>query len=230
MKTKIVITLQLKLKAIYKTLAKVVIKIVITKFLDTQLKRYQPSTARLSQLYMKVNNYDFSCDSFYSSAAGRLKEVGDCGEYEYEAKDILDLEYDDDECEAWADIMFNPSTGKQYAVCGNNAVTASADFYYKELEPEQYIECKAKYLDEFGSETDECLEYLDEEDVVIEEDGFTYKGEDPVIFDDCDNIDSCEDSFEGFYTASGDVNIAAYLTGCRHKYYLQNTDTVFYWK
>ena len=40
--TKKVITLQLKLKAIYKTLAKVVIKIVITKFLNTQLKRYQP--------------------------------------------------------------------------------------------------------------------------------------------------------------------------------------------
>lgn len=49
MKTKIVITLQLKLKTIYKTLAKVVIKIVITKFLNTQLKRYQPSTSRLSQ-------------------------------------------------------------------------------------------------------------------------------------------------------------------------------------
>lgn len=216
----------------YKTLAKVVIKIVITKFLNTQLKRYQPSTTRLSQLYMKVNNYDFYCDNFYSSAAGRLTEVGDCGEYEYEAKDILDLEYDEDECEseAWADIMFSPSTGKQYAVCGNDMVTASADFYYKELEPDQYIECKAKYLDEFGPKAEEYLEYLDDEDVVIEEDGITYRGQDPVIFDDCDNINSCEDLFEGFYTASGDVNIAAYLTGCRHKYYLQDTDTVFYWK
>nr|DAR44756.1 MAG TPA: hypothetical protein [Caudoviricetes sp.] len=42
--------MQLFLKAIYKTLAKVVIKIVTTKFLNTQLKRYQPSTSRLSQL------------------------------------------------------------------------------------------------------------------------------------------------------------------------------------
>ena len=177
---------------------------------------------------MKVNNYDFYCDNFYSSVAGRLEEVGDCGEYEYEAKDILDLEYDDDECEVWADIMFNPSTGKQYAVCGNRAVTASADFYYKELEPVQYIECEAKYLDEFGPKVGEFLYYLNEEDVVIEEDGITYRGQDPVIFDDCDNIECCEDLFEGFYAASLDVNIAAYLIGCRHKYC--SPDTVFYWK
>lgn len=158
-----------------------------------------------------------------------MKEVGDCGEYEDEAKGILSLEYDEYEFEVWADIMFSLATGKQYAVCGNVVVTASGDFYYKELEPDQYIECKAKYLDEFGPEAEEALEYLDEEDVVIEENGITtYKGKDPVIFDDCDNIECCEDLFEGFYKASGDVNIAAYLLGCRYKYCLQ--DTMFYWK
>lgn len=179
---------------------------------------------------MIVNNYDFYCDNFYSSSAGRLMEVGDCDEYEDEAKDILDLvlEYDGDESYVWADIMFSLSTGKQYAVCGNDMVTASADFFYKELEPDQYIECKAKYLDEFGHKAEESLEYLDDEDVVIEEDGITYRGQDPVIFDSCDNIDCREELFEGFYTASLDVNIAAYLIGCRHKYCFQ--DTVFYWK
>ena len=107
---------------------------------------------------MIVNNYDFCSDSFYSSQAGFLIPLGYSGEYFYEAAEILGLEYD--EPEAWADIMFNRETGKQYAVCGSAMVTASGtDFYYKELEETQYIECSAKYLDEFGPKTDENLEY-----------------------------------------------------------------------
>lgn len=178
---------------------------------------------------MKVNNYDFCSDSFYSSQAGFLNAVGDDGEYASEAAEILGMEYDESEPEAWADIMFSRSTGKQYAVCGTAMTTASdADFYYKELEESQYIECSAKYLDEFGPKTDENLEYLEDDDVVVEDDKITYNGKEPVVMDDCDNITHCEDLFEGFYTASGDVNIAAYLIGCRHKYLLQ--DTVYYWR
>ena len=177
---------------------------------------------------MKVNNYDFCSDSFYSSQAGFLNAVGDDGEYASEAAEILGMEYDESEPEAWADIMFSRSTGKQYAVCGTAMVTASgADFYYKELEESQYIECSAKYLDEFGPKTDENLEYLEDDDVVVEEDHILYKGNDPIIFDD-GNVTHCEKLFEGFYTASSDVNIAAYLIGCRHKYCLQ--DTVYYWR
>ena len=98
---------------------------------------------------MTVNNYDFVCDSFYSSQAGFLEPVGYSGEYFYEAAEILGLEYDENDPEAWADIMFSRETGKQYAVCGSAMVTSSGtDFYYKELEETQYIECSAKYLDE----------------------------------------------------------------------------------
>ena len=178
---------------------------------------------------IRVNNFDFCSDSFYSNQAGFLNDVGDNGEYESEAAEILDMEYDENEPEAWADIMFSRSTGKQYAVCGTAMVTASdARFYYKELEENQYIECSAKYLDEFGPKTDENLEYLEDDDVVVEEDKITYNGKEPVVMDDCDNITHCEDLFEGFYTAGGDINIAAYLIGCRHKYCLQ--DTVYYWR
>ena len=92
----------------------------------------------------RVNNYDFCSDSFYSSQAGVLTEVGYSGEYASEAAEILGLEYDENEPEAWADIYIS-STGKQYAVCGTSMVTASGtDFYYKELEANQYIECRAK--------------------------------------------------------------------------------------
>ena len=120
---------------------------------------------------LRVNNFDFCSDSFYSSQAGFLNDVGDCGEYASEAAEILGMEYDKNEPEAWADIMFSRSTGKQYAVCGTAMVTASgAHFYYKELEETQYIECSAKYLDEFGPKTDENLEYLEDDDVVVDED------------------------------------------------------------
>ena len=145
---------------------------------------------------MKVNNYDFCSDSFYSSQAGFLNDVGDSGEYASAAAEILGLEYDENEPEAWADIMFSRSTGKQYAVCGTAMVTASGtDFYYKELEETQYIECSAKYLDEFGSKTDENLEYLEDDDVVVDEDKITYTGKEPVIIDDCDNITHLRGSF-----------------------------------
>lgn len=60
---------------------------------------------------IKVNNYDFCSDSFYSSQAGFLNDVGDNGEYASEAAEILGLEYDESEPEAWADIMFSRSTG-----------------------------------------------------------------------------------------------------------------------
>ena len=96
---------------------------------------------------MKVNNYDFCSDSFYSSKAGILNAVGYSGEYASEAAEILGLEYDENEPEAWSDIMFSIETGKQYAVCGTSMVTASGtDFYYKELEENQYIECRANCL------------------------------------------------------------------------------------
>ena len=96
---------------------------------------------------IRVNNYDFCCDSFYASQAGILNAVGYSGEYASEAAAILGLEYDENEPEAWSDIMFSSETGKQYAVCGTSMVTASGtDFYYKELEENQYIECRANGL------------------------------------------------------------------------------------
>lgn len=178
---------------------------------------------------MIVKNYDFSSDSFLSSQAGFLTDVGDNGEYEGEAMEILGMECNDNDSGVWADIMFSRSTGKQYAVCGTAVVTDSAGvFYYKELDETQYIECCDKYLDEFGAKAEECLEYLDEEDVEFNDEEITFKGNDPVIIDDCDNIIHCEDLFEGFYTASGDIQIAAYLIGCRHQYCFQKGTC--YWR
>ena len=88
----------------------------------------------------KVSNYDFCSSSFYESEAGILSEVGFSGEYLSEAAEILGLEYDESEPEAWADIVVNKSTGKQYAVCGDSMVTVSdGHFYYKELELSQYV-------------------------------------------------------------------------------------------
>ena len=43
--------------------------------------------------------------------------------------------------------------------------------------------------------TDENLEYLEDDDVVVEEDKITYNGKEPVVMDDCDNITHCEDLF-----------------------------------
>ena len=87
----------------------------------------------------KVSNYDFSSNSFYASAAGYLREVGFAGDYESEAAEVLGLEYDENEPEAWADIMVS-STGKQYAVCGDSMATVSnGRFFYKELELSQYV-------------------------------------------------------------------------------------------
>ena len=91
----------------------------------------------------KVSNYDFCSSSFYASKAGFLSEVGLMGEYQSEAAEILGLEYDESEPEAWADIMVSRSTGKQYAVCGNAMATVSnAHFFYKELDLSQYVDCK----------------------------------------------------------------------------------------
>ena len=88
----------------------------------------------------KVSNYDFCSSSFYASEAGFLREIRFAGDYESEAAEILGLEYDENEPEAWADIMFSPSTGKQYAVCGDSMATVSnGRFYYKELELSQYV-------------------------------------------------------------------------------------------
>lgn len=87
----------------------------------------------------KVSNYDFCSSSFYTSEAGFLSEVGYAGEFQSEAAEILGLEYDESEPEAWADIMIS-STGKQYAVCGDSMATVSnGRFYYKELELSQYV-------------------------------------------------------------------------------------------
>lgn len=178
---------------------------------------------------MTVENYDFSCDSFLSSQAGFLKEVGDEGEHEDEAKEILGMECGENDSEAWADIMFSTSTGKQYAVCGTAAATAPEGvFYYKELDAMQYIECHDKYLDEFGANAEECLDYLDEDDVELNEGKITFKGNDPVVIDDCDTITHCEDLFEAFYTACRDIQIAAYLVGCRHFYCFQ--EAACYWR
>lgn len=87
----------------------------------------------------KVSNYDFCSSSFYTSEAGFLSEVGYAGEFQNEAAEILGLEYDESEPEAWADLMIS-STGKQYAVCGDSMATVSnGRFYYKELELSQYV-------------------------------------------------------------------------------------------
>ena len=91
----------------------------------------------------KVSNYDFCSSSFYASKAGLISEVGYAGEFQSVAAEILGLEYDESEPEAWADILVNKSTGKQYAVCGDSMATVSdGRFYYKELELSQYVDCK----------------------------------------------------------------------------------------
>ena len=87
----------------------------------------------------KVSNYDFCCSSFYASKAGYLREIRFAGDYESEAAEVLGLEYDENEPEAWADIMVS-TTGKQYACCGDSMATVSnGRFYYKELELSQYV-------------------------------------------------------------------------------------------
>ena len=91
----------------------------------------------------KVSNYDFCSNSFYASEAGFISECAYAGEYASEAAEILGLEYDESEPEAWADIFVSRSTGKQYAVCGNAMATVSdGSFYYKELELSEYVNCK----------------------------------------------------------------------------------------
>ena len=88
----------------------------------------------------KVSNYDFCSNSFYASEAGFVSEVGFAGEFQSEAAEILGLEYDESEPEAWADIVVNRSTGRQYATCGDSMVTVSnGRFYYKELKLSQYV-------------------------------------------------------------------------------------------
>lgn len=88
----------------------------------------------------KVSNYDFCSSSFYASEAGFVDEVGYAGEFQSEAAEILELEYDESEPEAWADIVVSRSTGKQYAVCSDSMTTVSnGRFYYKELELSQYV-------------------------------------------------------------------------------------------
>ena len=91
----------------------------------------------------KVSNYDFCSSSFYASEAGFVNECGFPGEYVDEAAEILGLEYDESEPEAWADLFVSRSTGKQYAVCGDSMATVSnGSFYFKELELSQYVKCK----------------------------------------------------------------------------------------
>ena len=88
----------------------------------------------------KVSNYDFCSSSFYASKAGFLSEVGYAGEFQSEAAEVLGLEYDESETEAWADIVVSRSTGEQYAVCGDSMATVSnGRFYYKKLELSQYV-------------------------------------------------------------------------------------------
>ena len=88
----------------------------------------------------EVSNYDFCSSSFYESEAGLISEVGYAGEFQSEAAEILGLKYDESEPEAWADIVVNWSTGKQYAACGDSMVTVSnGRFYFKELELSQYV-------------------------------------------------------------------------------------------
>ena len=88
----------------------------------------------------KVSNYDFCSSSFYASEAGFVSAVGYPGEYAYEAAEILGLEYDESEPEAWADLVVSRGTGIQYAVCSDAMATVSnGRFYYKELELSQYV-------------------------------------------------------------------------------------------
>ena len=88
----------------------------------------------------KISNYDFCSSSFYASKAGFVSCVGYAGEYASEAAEILGLEYDESEPEAWADIVVSRSTGQQYAVCGDSMTTVSnGRFYYKKLELSQYV-------------------------------------------------------------------------------------------
>lgn len=54
------------MKAIYKTLAKVVIKIVITKFLNTQLKRYQPYRITVKRSFMLKHEFEILTGKQYS--------------------------------------------------------------------------------------------------------------------------------------------------------------------
>ena len=185
-----------------------------------------------------VNNFDI-CSGNFSQPFGILNEVGDCNEYASEAEDILGLEYEDEDLGVWADIMFSTSTGKQYAVCGDVLPTESGGtFYFKELEESEYLECGAKYLDAFGPKVEEELEDLNDDDVEFHEhvykDGtvdlkITYKGEKPIVEDSCDDLICFEDLFEGFRIASGDERIAAYLIGCRHRYWTDE-DVVLYWR
>lgn len=49
---------------------------------------------------LRVNNFDFCSDSFYSSQAGFLNDVGDSGEYASETAEILGMKYDENEPEA----------------------------------------------------------------------------------------------------------------------------------
>ena len=88
----------------------------------------------------KVSNYDFCSSSFNESEAGLVNGVGYPGEYQSEAAEILGLEYDESEPEAWADIVVSRSSGDQYAVCGDAMTTVSSGrFYYKKLELSQYV-------------------------------------------------------------------------------------------
>ena len=81
----------------------------------------------------KVSNYDFCSSCFNASEAG-LYNLGYAGEFQSEATEILGLEYDESEPEAWADIVVSRSTGEQYAVCGDSMATVSnGRFYYKKL-------------------------------------------------------------------------------------------------
>lgn len=185
-----------------------------------------------------VNNFDICSDNF-SRPFGILGEVGDCNEYASDAETILGLEYNDEDLGVWADIMFSTSTGKQYAVCGTTLPTESGGtFYFKELEESEYLECSAKYLDAFGQKADEELEDLNDKDVEFREHVFadgttllkiTYKGKKPIVEDSCNGIISFEDFFERFRIASGDEKIAAYLIGCRYRYWTDE-DEVLYWQ
>ena len=92
----------------------------------------------------KVSNYDFCSSSFYANEAGCVCACGYAGEYESEAAEILGLQYDESEPEAWADIVVNRS-GQQYAVCGDSMATVSdGRFYYKKLKLSQYVHCHDK--------------------------------------------------------------------------------------
>jgi len=189
---------------------------------------------------MKVQNYDYTSDNLLTSAAGYIAEAGSCGEYMTEATSILGLEYDDDDDDVWADIYFSTSDGKQYAVCADgDATSTSTKFYYKELEYDEYVHSD-KYNDEFWNKAEQEVEWCDDEDITIvdAEDGreladdekdnadeicghnyeITYKGQDPAVIDDTDNVESSDDAFNGFARACDDVKICAYLAGLRHMY------------